>query len=503
MYQSRRSFLTSLASLGAFSGLRAFAAPQGMFSGGTPLLTFAAISDIHIFHPKAKAAGGQKFFEHALEWYRAQNVDAVLVAGDLANYGTVEELKIVGDTWRKVFPENKGADGRPVEKVFITGNHDHDGWGYGTVAHEIYPDDKEFEAQKLVKDYRKHWKMVFDEDYEPIYLKKIGGYTFVGSHWDDGDFAQFGARLKDFVAKHKDELVGDKPFFYVQHPMIKGTVSGISNDRTSDRGSVTTRDVLNEFPNAIAFTGHCHSSIADERSIWQGEFTSINLGCLLRTGFFATKNTPKGGYENARTPGMRKTDPPKVQEAGKARDALKAMGMYPGMSASHHGMLLRVYADRIVIERREFTHDRPVGDDWVIPLPSKDNKPLANAVREAAAKAPEFPANAALEILSSKGRTRGKVEKPCLKLRIPAANAVKGTRAVEYVVEIIPEQGEKLVRAVIANGAELAATSKTAKGGTSCILARDTLPSGRLTFKVYPGECFGHLGKPLEKVFEG
>lgn len=36
--------------------------------------------------------------------------------------------------------------------------------------------------------------------------------------------------------------------------------------------------VLNRFPQAVFFSGHTHFPVADERSIWQGGYTSINTG---------------------------------------------------------------------------------------------------------------------------------------------------------------------------------------------------------------------------------
>ena len=490
MNVSRRAFLGGAASFGAFWGARAFAAPPGLFSDGEPLLSFAAISDIHVCHPRSSVRIGTKLFEHALEWYRGKGVDAVLVAGDLANYGLSDELEMVGAAWRRVFPGNRGEGGRTVEKVFVTGNHDHDAWNYGSVAHDLYPVPKDLETHKLVNGYPKHWQAAFDEPYAPIYMKEIAGYRFIGSHWDDGDIRQFGPRLKAFLAAHRDELKGDKPFFYVQHPHPRGTLFGDLSAGSADDGTV--KEALAEFPNAIVFSGHSHWAITDERSIWQGEFTSVNLGCLWRTGFCRTKNGI-GGYENWRTPGMRKKTPESI-----GRDEAKAMGHYAPAFLCHHGSLVKVYADRVVIERREFTHDLPVADDWVIPLPAAAERPFAYATREAKAVAPEFPAGARLTVEAVRAKNRAKAKKDAIRLAFPAALAVKGVKPFDYLIEIRTEKGERLVRSVLAQGVELGADSESAKGPSTCVLARETLPEGRLAFKVFPGESFGRLGRPLE-----
>ena len=36
--------------------------------------------------------------------------------------------------------------------------------------------------------------------------------------------------------------------------------------------------ILKEYPQVIHFTGHTHYTIEDERSIWQNEYTWINVG---------------------------------------------------------------------------------------------------------------------------------------------------------------------------------------------------------------------------------
>lgn len=491
MNVSRRSFLGGFAS---FCGLEAFAATPGLFSADRPLMSFGAISDIHIRHPKSTIKNRTWIFEHALEWYRKQGVDAVVIAGDLANKGLTEELEMVGAAWRKVFPENKGADGRKVEKVFITGNHDHDACGYGAEVRELYPDPKDFEAHKLANDYSTHWLSAFDEPYAPIYMKEIGGYRFVGSHWDDGGIHQFGLRLKEFLGEHRDELKGERPFFYIQHPHPRGTVYGDLAAGSDDDGVVT--QLLSEFPNAIAFSGHSHWTITDERAIWQGAFTSVNLGCLCQTGFCRTRNA-LAGYENWRTPGWRKATP-----EVRVLEESKVMPNYPSAFKCYQGSLVKVYADRVVIGRHEFSSGIPVADDWVIPLPTATEKPFSYRTRSENAVPPEFPADAEIKVELIGAKNRAKAEKPSVRLAFPAANAVRGTRVYDYLIEILSAGGAKTVRSVLAQGCELALSSDAAQGPSTCVLARETLPKGTLTFRVYPCECFGKVGRPLVKVVE-
>ena len=492
MYVSRRSFLECMA---CFAAGRAFAAPHGMFGGGSPELVFAAVSDVHIVHPKCNAKCGTQVFERTLKWYREQGVDAVMIAGDLADSGLVDELEMLGAAWRKIFPDDKAPDGRHVENVFVTGNHDYEAWKYGGgTAKKIYPDPSDLEKHKLVSHYPETWQSAFDEKYEPIYVKDVRGYKFIGSHWTDGRGRQWGDRLKALVAERGAELKGGKPFFYVQHPHLKGTICNVKTSVVDDGETVK---ILSAYPNAVAFSGHSHWAITDERSIWQGAFTSVNLGCLRRTGFCRTVNAA-GGYENWRTPGARGS---KKSPEALAANGAKAMPQYPAANLCHHGSLVKVYSDRIVIERMEFTNMTHVATDWVIPL-APAQRPYDYKVRAAAAAAPQFAQGAKLSVERVEAKNRAGNTVAAVKLTFPAANAAKGVRPFDYKIEIVGQDGNSVFRSVLAQGVELAPASKPAVGPSDCVLALDTLPKGALVFKVFPGECFGKLGKPITAKFE-
>ena len=119
---SRKRFLIGSMAVVAAGARRMFAAPAGTVCG-TPRMKVGVLSDIHVRNEET-----QKVFIKALEWYRAQGVDAVLVAGDMADHGLVFQLQLVADAWFKVFPENKTPDGRPVTQLLQYGNHDVANW---------------------------------------------------------------------------------------------------------------------------------------------------------------------------------------------------------------------------------------------------------------------------------------------------------------------------------------------------------------------------------------
>ena len=127
MNVSRRWFIGGAVSFGALGGSRIFASDG--FRSGCPNLTLGVLSDIHV---RCRARPGEKIshlqneltFIHALEWFRDQGVDGVVLPGDMSDNGSVELLTVVADAWFRVFPNGRAPDGRPVEQLFVYGNHD-------------------------------------------------------------------------------------------------------------------------------------------------------------------------------------------------------------------------------------------------------------------------------------------------------------------------------------------------------------------------------------------
>ena len=233
---SRRFFIGGATAFGAFGGNRLVHAAAKL-AAGKPNITFGVVSDIHITKvgegEKMEAWGNNLTFKHTLEWFRDQGVDAVLIAGDMADNGMVEQMEAVAQAWYAVFPGDKYPDGRPIEKVFVMGNHDYHGYLYGDHAAKRYPDMDERVKHVLRSDFATRWKRIFNEDYSRFYCKKIKGYAFLGQHWDDGKGMEtghgscdFGAELQAFLDAKGKTLDPALPFFYVQHPHPKDTCYG-------------------------------------------------------------------------------------------------------------------------------------------------------------------------------------------------------------------------------------------------------------------------------------
>jgi len=498
----RQFFIGGAAAFGAFGGCRFFR-DANFAAGGVPKLRFGVVSDIHITKigadEKMEERGNNLTFKHTLEWFRSQNVDAVMIAGDMADNGMVEQMEAVAQAWYAVFPGDRYPDGRPIEKVFVIGNHDYHGYLYGRHAEKRFPDMSERVKHVLRSDFATRWKRIFNEDYTRFYRKEIKGYTFLGQHWDDGKGMEtaygscdFGAELQAFLAVKGGTLDPSLPFFYVQHPHPKDTCYG-PWAWGHDSGKVTA--ALAAYPNAIAFSGHSHYSLTDERSMWQGAFTSVGTSSLRYTGMPYDECLPIG-YENTSTEG----------KLGWRYDAAKLMPRFAAGDC-RQGMLWSVYDDCIVVRRREFLSNLDVGDDWVLPLPSAEPKPFAFAERAKKFRAPSFPAGAKLAVSTVQAKSRGgnsrdgkesvpSVEKSAFKVVAPAVVADRNARL--YKLEFVAESkaGTKKTKLIMPEGFNHAVGHAKASAPSFCLFARDEF-KGEVRFTVTPFNCFGARGTPL------
>ena len=504
MNVSRRWFIGGASSIGMLAGCRCM--PGWLGGNAKANLTFGVVSDVHV-RLGSDGKGLLKShdcttFIHTLEWFRDQGVDAVMIVGDIADSGMIAELEAVADAWLKVFPGSKAPDGRKVERVFVYGNHDWEGFNYGGAIKKLYPDKAELARHILRTDMKGNWERIFDEPYEPIYRKDVKGYAFIGAHWqtdrcrgrDELAFEHVG----DWFAAHGKALDPSRPFFYCQHPHPKDTVYG-SWAWGHDSG-VTTK-ALSAFPNAVAFSGHSHYSLTDERSIWQGAFTSLGTSSLRYTGL-TYDQYPGVGYENS---------------PGGAHDPYKTMTRYNTFDG-RQGLLVRVYDDCISFKRRDFVYDFQLGDDWVMPLPSVEPKPFAFACRAAKEKDPEFDASAKISIAKVRAKTRGgtlkdkktketkkfaPVEKDAITLSFPQATAMRTVRPIEYELTFKPSVGETMVRHVLANGFNQHADHARTKDIQTCTVALDQLPPAPFRIEVRAVSSLGRKSAPIVGEFNG
>ena len=480
---TRRSFLKgafAAAGVGAFGRMDWLAARAAGLAQGEVKLRFGVLSDVHI-----KTSAEVPVFKRALEYFRSQAVDAVMICGDIADGGKIAELQLAADAWYEVFPGNKLPGGATVEKLIVSGNHD---WGVGQTS----------STALLRTDFAKNWKDIWQEDsYSKVWQKTVKGYTFIGNNWDCTSMAESPTShvvtayddLPDYLTEHASELTGTKPFFYVQHVHEKGTCFG-KRAWGEDTGQTTT--ALSNFPNAVAISGHSHLSLTDERTLWHGAFTAVNAGSLAYTGLDDAELAADSGafeYEN-----------------GYSGDS-KTMAQYARQDGKQ-GMLVTVYDDAIVYHRREFAgaESRVLGEDWVQALPAADHATDYDyATRAAAFAAPEFPAGARVTGVGCAATTRKGLSASAMRYEFPAANAGGGYRPHSYEIKFIGEDATRpVVRYVLAQGFNMPLSDALASGRSTVTLATSLVPAGAtVRIEVTPLSAYETRGTPIAVTVDG
>lgn len=295
--ETRRRFLLDAAILG--TGFAFGAAPAG---GRKALLRVGILSDVHIRRSDKVNTGkdnwGADRFEKILAAYRDRGADAIMVPGDIADWGLVSQLVEAGRAWDRVFPDGRGLGGRKVEKLFIYGNHDFfPAFRFAEkplVKKYLGLDDQTArddyaKTDGISNDHARAWETAFHEAWTPTYAKTVNGFTFFGASWGSE-----GKPLAALVAKTVPSLDPKKPFFVFQHRAFAGTCwsnRGIpAHSLDADDG--TTTAVLRNCPNAIAFSGHNHYTLTDPDEFWRGPFAAFGCSSLR----FLSRVPPSGGW---------------------------------------------------------------------------------------------------------------------------------------------------------------------------------------------------------------
>ena len=484
---SRRMFLGAGGAFALLNGGCAFRAPAGLFGGGAAKVRFGVISDVHIQEP-----GDEKHLLDALRFFRERGADGVMVAGDIADRGRISQLKIFADAWYSVFPDDRGLGGRKVEKLFIYGNHDI--WGYSWGA----KNDPELAKRDGIgyDDARpaRVWEELFHEPYSDFWIKNVKGYSFIGGHWTKKD--NFDG-LDAFLRVHEKELDPSKPFFYTQHAHPKDTCYG-TWAWGHDNGASTR--ALSRFPNAVAFSGHSHYTLTDDRSIWQGAFTSINTASMKYSSHDYSLRDNLDGVNSCGYQGEKGRPKPHPRVCvGRWQGADIGGSGDVNLMQGRQGMLVSVYDDSIAIERREFVTGHSLGDDWVIPLPvGAGEKPYAYDEQTRRKVAPEFGADAkvAVSFVEDENKDIGRA----VQIDCPRAEDRGGCRVFDYeVTATLVEDDVDLVqvqRRFIAPDFFLPPERRIPSCRFRLALA-DLKLKGRYRFGVTPVESFGKKGRTI------
>lgn len=453
---SRRFFIGSF--------LAAVASPR-LLRAETPVAKVGILSDPHV-------SVDPKTVEPLLKAFRrfsAEGVGTVVIAGDVCEVGTLAELASVMHAWRTAFPDGKNARGESVDPIFVWGNHDYHDASYQR-GKSVTEEDRK---NSILCNKDAAWKMVTGEEKMPgeVFIRKSHGLTFVGAHW------KHQGELGSFLAAHAAEIPSDSPVIYVQHPHPKGTC--FHGWAPGDNGR--NHDALMAHPNFFCVSGHSHTSVSFDDSLWLGGFAAMGAGSTRIVS----------GRRDVHNAGIKKG-------SGETRHMSA-----PPTGGAQQSSILTVYRDRVVLSRYEHKNGEPLGEDWDIPFPFPHDAAKPYVIAEAAA-APEFPAGAAIEVAEKNGFLYpAKTPEKQVVLTFPSASSVgPHSRVMRYRVTIAKADGTAVAEHLVAPPFICLAERRSLEARGTCAFGLGELPRGeKLVATVTPLNAGGKGGKALSGEF--
>ena len=456
-----------------------------------PELTVAVVSDVHM-RPDDSRHFYENRFRRALKFFDRMKVDAVVGCGDWIEFGWHEWFRKVGEYWFEAFPNNRRSDGRAIEKLFIFGDHEIENFWNPGITREF---SREYILERDIPTYgrAKIYEETLKEPWSPIMRKKVKGYDFVLAHFtmreddsgricEEGRNARWGEcipRFDEFFAKNKFDP--SKPFFCVMHKPPKNTViSPFVSNPYNDSPTKT----LSKFPNCIAFCGHKHRSAMSEHSLWQGAFTCVEVPAMQNC-------TTDAGHEN----GWASCDGYGQKPAQQMPPITAAMKEDGGEC-----LIMKVYKNRIVLERWNVTYEEKIAEDWIIPLPN-DGRASFEA-RRANAKPVSFPKDAKITVTRRVGRDRAGATNEQYVVSFPAAKSdASHGRGYDYRVtaELVKHWWRRTCceKWVYSEKRYLPESRDT--NDVKCVFSASEIPSPfqEVVFTVTPYNAFGVPGEPI------
>ena len=419
-----------------------------------PVLRFVASSDTHIrenedmtYNRIGKMMDEVYAVAENDPYYN--NVDALLVCGDLTNDGTEAQFK-------KFQTAIDGALRGDTRFLGVTAMA-HDGMGmWRTKMLDLY---SELSGN--------------DPDFHVV----IGGYHFIGLSVSRDQLEHYDLGQLRWLKKQLDAAVAEdpaKPVFVMHHEHNLDTVYGST---LYDRWGVPYFNaILKKYPQVVDFSGHSHYPLNDPRSIWQGNFTAIGTGGLYYSEFTVDawrKVRPAGAYDTAAC---------WIVELN-AQNDLRLRGLD--------------------IEANEFLCE------YVLKNPADPaNRDYTPAKQKAASSAPVFAEDAALTVTPGFGSCKVEIPvaastdgMPVVLYRVTATDSRGCTAAREWVLpqyfRAVDQQSVELeLQALAAGDYTIRAVAETAYGVQSAPLETTVTLEGKNAFLNF-FDRIGYYGKKL------
>lgn len=439
--------------------------PQDDFS---PVVRFAVTSDVHIrSYDTAKSSQDYQsheiltnFCESVYAYSESQSydkLDAIFFVGDFAQTGYDDEFA----DFFNIVKENTKEE---TQVRAILGNHEFRATRYDDGTNR----DDRYSKTSVAATFEKYKSYGGYDEVDAHLL--VGGYHCIVLNMDlYADYVKFSTEKLKWLEKRlkiaaEDDPTGEKPIFVFQHVPAAGTVNNINSG-----ADTKLREVLNQYPQVVDFSGHSHRPITDPRSIWQGEFTAINTGGL------AYLSIPLISAE--KTIAVRAMDHNGAWASTSDETEIRNAGLYyfVEINAKHEVRLVayNLYTNAVdhIVSRGKVAAEKNLG---------------TFEERAAASAAPSFAANANISS-TFVGKNRAI-------LSVPQANCAAGVST--YRVELY--QGSNLVSTTY----RLSCNHLGAAMPNHIAAPLDELaPNTAYTVKVFPISSWAKEGAPLQYSF--
>lgn len=417
------------------------------------MVRIGILSDVHL----SKSVWGDRQHERlkkALLFFRQKGVDGIVICGDLQeNLEINTSLKNIGEfweIWESIFSENRNPlTGEPVEPLFIYGNHDR------------------------ILTEAGYWPERYGE-FTPAWHKEVKGYHFVGAH-----YTMEGEALTGELVRQAQKEAGEKPFFYIQHLPVTGTLYDAGEGLL--KAGVAILPVVKKMENCVVLTGHTHIPLTDERSIWQSDDPNAPR--------FTTVNCASTNYAYIKMMGL---------DVNGCGDDMQ------------HGIYMTLEGTAVTMERFSFYDmvlqtgsdgqyasdaDQAVslGESWSFDVTQKKDKPYAYETRFREAKTPAFAEDAVLDV-GSIGPTYANLLIPPARVEAPCGYS---DLIQSYLVEAEDtETGEIVAASQVAAVYHVDGTPKNQQ--KTVYLGIEGLKPGKTyLLKAYARECYQKRSAPL------
>ena len=294
-----------------------------------PILRVGIFSDSQL---SSTTSDNMKALVGALNDFKKRGVDLIIHAGDIADANGATIYPYYLEQLATIFPDG-------IEHLEVPGNHDI--WSENSLAtYKQYLGEPN--KHIVVKGY--HFITICSEPY--LGTATNGNYGSYSKEYAATEFAKAAA-----------DSVG-KPFFVITHQHISDTVYC-----SESWGNDFLHGIIENYPNAVHFSGHSHFVLEDERSIWQGDFTAVGTASLSYTEL-------EYGKANGSVP----------PEAEKAKQYL----------------YMEIFSDRVDITRIKASDGKQIKNKWVLALPLTKETFTYTDDRAESRTAPYFDSTAAI-----------------------------------------------------------------------------------------------------------